>query len=84
MFENEEIMASAVKVLGNSAVDTNEKEFTATVQIQDTNVDVKKTLDSLSANNIKLQSMAIHQPTLDDVFLAVTGKQKQALEEEIE
>jgi ABC-2 type transport system ATP-binding protein len=56
-------------------VDTNEKEKLLTLVIDDTNKDVKRALDILSSANIKLQSLSVHKPTLDDVFLSLTGKQ---------
>ena len=49
--------------------------------IQDTNADVKQTLEILSAKKLAIESMAIHKPTLDDVFLSLTGKQKETVKE---
>lgn len=69
-------LASAKKVLGKRVIETNEKEFSCSVVIQDTNTDVAETLALLRKNNIVMQAMAIHKPTLDDVFLSLTGKQK--------
>ena len=79
---NEKALAMATKVLGKDVVDTNEKELSTTVLIKDTDVDVKRTLDVLAKEKIKIDSMAIHKPTLDDVFLSLTGKQKKKTEEE--
>ncbi len=66
----------AVAVLGKKVVDSNEKECTVSIAIQDTNKDVRTTLDALEKSKIRIVSMAVHKPTLDDVFLALTGKQK--------
>jgi len=77
-FANDATLAKAVDALGKDVVDTNEKDSTVTVVIKETNVDIKKTLDTLSRKNISIQSMAVHKPTLDDVFLSLTGKQKKA------
>ncbi len=71
-------LTKAKKLLGDDVVDTNDKEQSLTVIIKDTNTDVKKVLDILSSEKIAIASMAIHKPTLDDVFLSLTGKQKQA------
>jgi len=71
-------LAAAAQLLGNQAADSNDKDLTVTAIIKDTNTDVKKTLELLSGNNITIASMDIHKPTLDDVFLSLTGKQKQA------
>jgi len=77
-FSDAKSLGRAVTTLGKSIVDSDEKEYTATVVIQDTNMDVRDTLEALAKQKIAVQSMAIHKPTLDDVFLSLTGKQKQA------
>ena len=71
----------AQRLLGNQVADFSQKEGTITVLIQDTNNDVRQLLDSL-AGKVVVQSMDIHKPTLDDVFLSLTGKQKQHSETE--
>lgn len=78
---NAKSLENAKKALGKSVVDSNEKECTATVVIQDTNVDVQKALEALSQAGVTTTSMAIHKPTLDDVFMSLTGKQKTTAEE---
>jgi hypothetical protein len=37
---------------------------------------VRRALDLLAEAGIAVQSLAVHKPTLDDVFLSLTGKQK--------
>lgn len=77
-FKTPKALLQATEVLGKSVVDSNDKDNTVTVLIKDTNKDVKKTLEQLSDKNITISSMEIHKPTLDDVFLSLTGKQKAA------
>lgn len=81
-FKNSAQLTLAQKTLGKRVVDSNDKELTLSVIIQDTNTDVAKTLADLASAKISIQSMAIHKPTLDDVFLSLTGKQKQSAEQE--
>jgi ABC-2 type transport system ATP-binding protein len=81
-FTDAKSLAAARQVLGDDVVSTSDKEYSATVVIQDTNVDVRKMLDALSKAQIVVASLAVHKPTLDDVFLSLTGKQKQADEAE--
>lgn len=83
-FANASTLKKAGDILGKDIVDTDEKNLTATVVIKDTNVDIKRTLDALAAKKLSLESMAVHKPTLDDVFLSLTGKQKQKTEKEEE
>lgn len=80
-FKDSKAAQAAVIALGKDVVDSDEKENTAMVIIKDTDVDVRKTLDVLAKEKIAVASMAIHKPTLDDVFLSLTGKQKPAGEE---
>ncbi|MDB5186152.1 MAG: daunorubicin resistance transporter ATPase, antibiotic transport system ATP-binding protein [Candidatus Saccharibacteria bacterium] len=77
-FSNNGSFEKAVKAIGKDIAESNEKERTVTVLVKDTNVDVRKTLDTLAEEKVTVLSMAIHKPTLDDVFLSLTGKQKQA------
>lgn len=81
-FKDEAMLAAAVKVLGQQVVDSDEKEYSATVIVKDTNTDVRETLDKLAQEKIPIQAMTIHKPTLDDVFLSLTGKQKLVEKEE--
>ena len=75
-FGSLEEQQKALVVLDKTVVDSNEKDHTVTVLIKDTNKDFKKTLDVLSENSVSISSMEIHKPTLDDVLLSLTGKQK--------
>lgn len=81
-FASRKVLEQAAKALGSSVVDTDEKECTATVLIKDTNSDVRAALDKLAEQKVKVASMAIHKPTLDDVFLSLTGKAKRTEEEQ--
>ncbi len=74
MFNNGKDYEKASKLLHKSLVDHNEKERSVTTVITDTNKDVKNVLDKLDKATINLASMAVHKPTLDDVFLALTNK----------
>jgi ABC-2 type transport system ATP-binding protein len=75
-FENDKALAAAQKALGADVVSFDTKEHSVTVAINDTNEDVKNALDILSKKKIELIAMAVHKPTLDDVFLSLTGKTK--------
>jgi len=76
-FRDAPALAAAREALDGELVSFDEKEHSVSIAINDTNEDVKKALDILSAKKIELVTMAVHKPTLDDVFLALTGKQKK-------
>jgi ABC-2 type transport system ATP-binding protein len=75
-FRDAKGLQTAERLLGKEVVDTNTKEHSATTIINDTNRDVKRILDVLTSADIPLAALNVHQPTLDDVFLSLTGRQK--------
>ena len=79
--KNEKAVSEASQTLGKQVSSVNEKEHSISIVINDTNKDVKAILESLSSKKIIIESMAVHKPTLDDVFLSLTGKQKVAKKE---
>src|ERR1700730_12473692 len=82
-FRDDESFNRAVAELGEDVIDSNAREFSATVVIKDTNSDVKRALDMLADAGSAVQSLAVHKPTLDDVFLSLTGR-GQTLAETVE
>jgi ABC-2 type transport system ATP-binding protein len=83
-FRDGESFNRAVAELGDDVIDTTAREFSATVIIKDTNSDVKRALDMLAEAGIAIQSLAVHKPTLDDVFLSLTRKHSRADAVEVE
>jgi ABC-2 type transport system ATP-binding protein len=79
-FATSTALKAAIVALGSTVVATDTKEYSATLVLDDINADVKAALDALDAANVNLSSMAVHKPTLDDVFLSLTGKSKQEKE----
>lgn len=63
---------AAEKMLGNAIILKNEAEKTISLSLGDV-TELTKTLTQLNENKIKLESFATHHPTLDDVFLQLTG-----------
>lgn len=75
-------LAAAQQALGKKVLDSNEKEYTLTTAIKDTNKDVKAVLDLLTKAKIGVAALEVHKPSLDDVFLALTGKQAKSAKKE--
>ena len=73
-FATNKDLKAAVGVLDGEVADTDSKEHNLTLVIDDTNQDVRQALDALSRAGIKLVALNVHKPTLDDVFLSLTGK----------
>lgn len=62
----------ARKLLRDDVV-VDEKKRTLTVPMSDGVGEVKEVLDRLASGNIELEALSLHKPTLDDVFLTLTG-----------
>ncbi len=81
-FKSAKAVREAQTALGEKGTVINDKEHSLSIVINDTNTDVKNILETLSVQKISIESLAVHKPTLDDVFLSLTGKQKQVAAEE--
>jgi ABC-2 type transport system ATP-binding protein len=77
-FHDDQAFGRALGVLGEDVIESDPRELSATVVIKDDNRDVKRALDCLAEADIVLKSLAVHKPTLDDVFLSLTGTQNLA------
>lgn len=75
-FANARRLTEAHNLLGKEAVQVEGNDHALSIVINDTNKDVKSILERLSNKGIAIESLAVHKPTLDDVFLSLTGKKK--------
>ena len=75
-FENEQVLNKASELFGDKVIDVNQKDKLITLFIYNTDKDVRIALDKLADEKIHVKSIDIYKPTLDDVFLSLTGKQK--------
>ncbi|MCA9350567.1 ATP-binding cassette domain-containing protein [Candidatus Nomurabacteria bacterium] len=73
---------SAVKLFVKEIATSDAKNHQITVAVKDNNKDVRIFLEKLEKAKIKISSIDIHKPTLDDVFLSLTGKQTNQSEQE--
>jgi ABC-2 type transport system ATP-binding protein len=82
-FFDEGSFERGIAALGADVIDANTRECSATVVIKDTSSDVRRALDLLAMAGIAIQSLAVHKPTLEDVFLSLTRKQQSAQAAEV-
>lgn len=73
-FKDNMTFKDAQQTLNKLVADSDEAALTLNIVINDTNKDVKKVLDLLDSAKLPITAMAVHKPTLDDVFLSLTGK----------
>lgn len=75
--KNNAMLTKAKKLLGSDVMELKSEENTLSMVINDINNDIRRVLDIMGDNGIELTSMAVHKPTLDDVFLSLTGDQTE-------
>lgn len=54
-------------------VDRDDREHRITVALTDGAIQVARLIDSLDFEGVKIEEVFVHRPTLDDVFLTLTG-----------
>lgn len=79
-FKDAATYQAAKTLLKKAVIDSDDKEYTLSTTINNTNKDVKNILDRLDTAQLTITAMAVHKPTLDDVFLSLTGKQSMSEE----
>ncbi len=75
-FASQKDLSSATKTLGSNAVLSDTENLQVTTMIKGDGSDISAVLDLISKAKIKVQSVDIHKPTLDEVFLLLTDKTK--------
>jgi ABC-2 type transport system ATP-binding protein len=73
-------MKEAINVLGKSVFDQHEDDLQVSIKLNNTSKEVRKILEQMEKAGIEIASIDIHKPTLDDVFLSLTGKSKEGVE----
>ncbi len=67
------------EILGGKDISKNEEEHSLTLPVETGIKDVKQVLDKLEQAAIEVESMSLHKPTMDDVFLKLTGRDAEAI-----
>lgn len=65
-------LEEAKKIVKGEVVKNDEKG-TLVIPMKDGVREVKQILDDMASKNIQVESLSLHKPTLDDVFLTLTG-----------
>lgn len=67
----------AVQVIDGEALQADAKNRVISLATDGTVQEIKKVLDHVAASGIELETLSVHKPTLDDVFLHFTGHQAE-------
>ncbi len=76
-FTNKKAFEAAKRELHTTIIATDEEELTVVTLLKNTDNDVRAVLDRLHAAKLKIESMAVTKPTLDDVFMSLTDKKQE-------
>lgn len=68
----------AVAVIGGELAKTDPDERRISVASGGSVAEVKRVLDHLAEAGVEIESLNLHKPTLDDVFLRLTGKEAES------
>lgn len=77
-FANKKSFDTATKKLEKKVASTIEDELTVSIVLKNTDNDLRAVLDDLHSAKVSFESMAVVKPTLDDVFMSLTGSKKGA------
>lgn len=72
-FRGENEAKKAAKALGEASEISDEQRNTISISNDGGVKKLKNLLEKLEANKIKVEGLSLHKPTLDDVFLTLTG-----------
>ncbi|HEY4479828.1 MAG TPA: ATP-binding cassette domain-containing protein [Candidatus Paceibacterota bacterium] len=70
----------AVSLIHGEAVKQKKEDRSISLSTDGSVREVKRILDTLYSASIEIESMSVHKPTLDDVFLHLTGHATEAAE----
>ena len=71
-------LQKAAQVMGGEAPLTDTEAKTVSIAINDGVAEIKQILDRLEQAQIKIDGLSLQKPTLDDVFLRLTGHHAEA------
>ena len=70
----------AIEKLSNKKPSFDENSLTVTVPVKDGSKMIVEVVRALDSAKVEPVSLSMHRPSLDDVFLALTGKKTEAEE----
>ncbi|MDD5693132.1 MAG: ATP-binding cassette domain-containing protein [Patescibacteria group bacterium] len=79
-FDSLECLKKAEKIISNDSILVNEEKYTLSVANDKGVKKLKSLLEEFEKSNITVVTLSLHKPTLDDVFLKLTGHQATAEE----
>lgn len=72
-------LVKANEVIGNKNIKIDQIELSLSIHVDNGAMEVKQVLDKLERAGIEIEGMSLHKPTLDDVFLNLTGHEVEKI-----
>ena len=72
-------LIKADEVIGNKNIKIDQIELSLSIHVDNGAMEVKQVLDKLERAGIEIEGMSLHKPTLDDVFLNLTGHEVEKI-----
>lgn len=76
-FATKKAFEAAKQELQKTVIASDDEDLTVVTLLKNTDDDVRAVLDKLHIAKLKIESMAVTKPTLDDVFMSLTGKKQE-------
>ena len=83
-FKDKKTYMSAADVLADESPITQDEKMTIQIAIDQPNHDVRRILDTLASSSIELEALSVHKPSLDDVFMSLTGSNTDVSDDQTE
>ncbi len=78
IIQNESEINKAENVLAGKKVQADSKKRSISISVEGGVKEVQDVLNRMEGAGVKIESLSLHKPTLDDVFLQLTGHKAQA------
>lgn len=72
-------LIKADEVIGNKNIKIDQIELSLSIHVDNGAMEVKQVLDKLERAGIEIEGMSLHKPTLDDVFINLTGHEVEKI-----
>jgi len=82
VIDTDENFKKSLGIISGVGLSTNKEDKSISISTDGSVREVKRVLDILYDANVGIESLSVHKPSLDDVFLGLTGKKTEVEQEE--
>ena len=82
VIEPESDFDKAVQAIGGESAQVDRESRSVRIALEGTVAVVKRVLDRMAGAGVEVETLSLHKPTLDDVFMGLTGRQAEGATQE--